>query len=951
MRIDAKWLVIITGVVSTTASIVGGLVMYFEGLRILGNSIEETSRADVTGLSDTLRLSFTETKDATRQMLETLEHLTLTKSHEEVQSWFRITALAFLRKEEVIVSSFQINIHHPTNISDLRRDLVNVNGFVSPRIYSDCSQTRRPVNIENCKEPCTACYKIDNKTAEFGKFLYPFSSYVYSNFHKSYREDMIKDGRFRESSWLAPAFWTSATGMPYIYMKYQIIALRHSVSVYEDYDIKMYTATNDDRWNRILRSYVTKASIFMTTLANGNSSVILAGNFNESQLRPDCTGERIMTGLIHPCFKLIGSLPQPIQDIASILNRTTDGVFLRRGTSGGEYWMLRQTILTTEGHDLSDSIYLLWLRSVASVEDQMNYGLTVFIVFVFLVFSFDVFIGIGEIFLIVKPLAKLAAAVEPLNKMDLTTASELLNECRGFVSEILKLKMGLMRAVISMHEYKAYIPNSIFEEIELLPYPGSPENLPNNSRAKTDGKGIMVVFTDIVNSTEIWRICPLQMKTALSIHNRIIREQISEFDGYEVKTIGDAFMICFTSAASALMFGLRVQELLWRCNDWPADLIVPFEGDMWKGLIVRIGMHLGDTEIDVNPVTGRSDFFGTAVNKAARLEQNGKPGCISISSESLRPVPEALQTSYVTTSVENVACRGIGFVEIHYILPLILSTRGDSIKKPYRGGSSSPSISSKGSSLAGRNAIRFSTNVASMAFVQMRPPEIQFEPDMVLVNSIVSTVFLSVARTEGDCTGVCGNAISCGWNATKRCPTHQQKCIQFVGLLYETLYEPTMVSVGLSQGDVSTANGGTQSQKTVLSVGRPIEFSKKVAMWASEILAFALAASEDHPKLQSIAMDPSLKYMVRPLSIWSTCVVYQLRAESLRSRVEEDEWEWAWSTHFSEALLSGNIELIIKNTSDSTVLLALGNESNIVGVGNKDNPLGSATALTDLSDT
>ena len=35
-------------------------------------------------------------------------------------------------------------------------------------------------------------------------------------------------------------------------------------------------------------------------------------------------------------------------------------------------------------------------------------------------------------------------------------------------------------------------------------------------------------------------------------------------DGYEVKTIGDAFMIAFASTFDGVAFGLRVQERLFR---------------------------------------------------------------------------------------------------------------------------------------------------------------------------------------------------------------------------------------------------------------------------------------------------------------------------------------------------------------------------------------------------
>lgn len=52
---------------------------------------------------------------------------------------------------------------------------------------------------------------------------------------------------------------------------------------------------------------------------------------------------------------------------------------------------------------------------------------------------------------------------------------------------------------------------------------------------------IVFAFTDIQNSTTLWQINEKAMKAALSIHNKIIRENIKKFKGYEVKTVSIYF--------------------------------------------------------------------------------------------------------------------------------------------------------------------------------------------------------------------------------------------------------------------------------------------------------------------------------------------------------------------------------------------------------------------------
>lgn len=71
---------------------------------------------------------------------------------------------------------------------------------------------------------------------------------------------------------------------------------------------------------------------------------------------------------------------------------------------------------------------------------------------------------------------------------------------------------------------------------------------------------VCCVFTDIINSTPLWEHDPMAMKTALTQHNRFVRDEIIRFGGYEVKSTGDGFQIMFSTARSAVQFSLAVQE-------------------------------------------------------------------------------------------------------------------------------------------------------------------------------------------------------------------------------------------------------------------------------------------------------------------------------------------------------------------------------------------------------
>ncbi|KAJ9443990.1 Adenylate cyclase [Diplonema papillatum] len=191
---------------------------------------------------------------------------------------------------------------------------------------------------------------------------------------------------------------------------------------------------------------------------------------------------------------------------------------------------------------------------------------------------------------------------------------------------------ALAQLLENLTTYRPYLPDALFDRNE---HGGMNANslTPPGVVPESDGLNVAtVVFTDIVQSTAIWNACPEEMKRALQLHNVLIRSALAEYEGYEVKTIGDSFMAAFSKAEDAAKFALAVHARLYSAN-WPAPLlaipqccIVPRK---WRGLRVRIGMHQGPVSIERNTLIDRYDYFGPTVNMAARLESNCMPGCIA----------------------------------------------------------------------------------------------------------------------------------------------------------------------------------------------------------------------------------------------------------------------------------------------------------------------------------
>ncbi|HKP83872.1 MAG TPA: adenylate/guanylate cyclase domain-containing protein [Pyrinomonadaceae bacterium] len=118
---------------------------------------------------------------------------------------------------------------------------------------------------------------------------------------------------------------------------------------------------------------------------------------------------------------------------------------------------------------------------------------------------------------------------------------------------------------------------------------------------------LTVLFTDLRHSTQLYReIGDATAFGRVMSHFDVVRKAVIEHDGAVVKTIGDAVMAVFRSAADALIAMLEVQRALAE----PADGGRPLQ--------LKAGLNTGPC-IAVT-LNDRLDYFGSTVNMAARLE-------------------------------------------------------------------------------------------------------------------------------------------------------------------------------------------------------------------------------------------------------------------------------------------------------------------------------------------
>jgi len=139
------------------------------------------------------------------------------------------------------------------------------------------------------------------------------------------------------------------------------------------------------------------------------------------------------------------------------------------------------------------------------------------------------------------------------------------------------------------------------------------------------------MFTDMVGYTALsQRNEPLALEL-LEEHRRILRSIFPRFNGTEIKTIGDAFLVEFQSALEAAQCALEIQRTLAKRNP---------DVSSEHRIELRIGIHVGDV------VHREGDVYGDGVNIASRIQPVAGIGGICISVDVERQIHHTLEARF-----------------------------------------------------------------------------------------------------------------------------------------------------------------------------------------------------------------------------------------------------------------------------------------------------------------
>src|SRR5919206_3573639 len=152
-----------------------------------------------------------------------------------------------------------------------------------------------------------------------------------------------------------------------------------------------------------------------------------------------------------------------------------------------------------------------------------------------------------------------------------------------------------------------------------------------------------IMFTDMVGYSALSQRDDKLAQELLEEHRQLLRQIFPRFNGTEIKTIGDAFLVEFGSALEAAQCAIEIQRTLAHRNaDAPAE----------RQIEIRIGIHIGDV------VHRAGDVYGDGVNIASRIEQVANAGGICVSMDVERQIRNALEARFeklAPTELKNIS--------------------------------------------------------------------------------------------------------------------------------------------------------------------------------------------------------------------------------------------------------------------------------------------------------
>lgn len=159
---------------------------------------------------------------------------------------------------------------------------------------------------------------------------------------------------------------------------------------------------------------------------------------------------------------------------------------------------------------------------------------------------------------------------------------------------------------------------------------------------------VTLVATAVRGLRELWDSQPEATSAGLRLTSAMLKRLLVDYQGYEVRTDGEALLVAFSTPLAAARWCLAAQDALLEA-EWPdallscdgADELLDSDGNLvFRGLRVGMGVHTGEPDALVDVRTKRTDFAGDSVTWVQQMASAARGGQILLSTAAFQALSE-----------------------------------------------------------------------------------------------------------------------------------------------------------------------------------------------------------------------------------------------------------------------------------------------------------------------
>ena len=474
--------------VSTGASMGGGLVMYFESLASLEATVETTSKSEVEGLENTLKrllVLTTYTADSVRAFHYNNE---VVSSHDPRVVSNQTRAFSFSNTKSMHLGGAGY-VLVPYDIADgsgvyslVWNEPLREKGkfhYLHGEHHKYLNHTEGleyfPVN-HSADPPVPTQMMVhtnllDDGTGEVDEWVYDWDGvdYLINMLPRDYdpRDGVPPpgwDAGLAEAvghKWRPPRAWRSVDGSVYTYSGYDSVHVPppapHPWSKYRAVlivGLHMFLP-----WQADLDDYKARNVDTTVALVDAKLRIVFASTTGRSMI-DRCMTTRNSFSVTRPlsCATRVDEIPSLKKAFDDLVNEDVyEGTFRTMTLDGEEHFVRRSA-------NFHQDLFLLWYRPKSTVQGKVQEALVVLIIFTALVFAFDLLVSTLEVVFIAQPMRQLSAAIQNVSNFETESATAAISRydnAHVVIKEINSLMVGMLFTIQRLEEFRTFMPQSV----------------------------------------------------------------------------------------------------------------------------------------------------------------------------------------------------------------------------------------------------------------------------------------------------------------------------------------------------------------------------------------------------------------------------------------------------------------------------------------------------------